>query len=397
MPGNPHDDPILGGDCETLLARGRPVRREEGRRPESPPPRPPAPVRPPAAAAPRGRQLMERFTESRRAPFLQLAAYYVLLIGIMGALVFWVPMVRDAFISPVVLPDLGREGSGAGLLTRAPTLGDYGARLSLGEALHRALTTLLVIAGALSLVVPVAWVYMFTKRFRYDPALVSSVIILPIVVAGIALVVKNSLALAFSLAGIVAAVRFRNTLKDPRDAVYIFLVIAIGLSAGVQALDVALAMSLAFNFVVLLVWKHNVGSIYSGSYGRTGILSVGNPELMVAEDPPAQREIRRRMLEHDGDMRTDGILLVHSPAPDMARLTVQEALGDTARDWRLVNVRREDGRPAVLEYLVRLKDEITAAELVGALDERWSAQVLAAEYVPFRTRRKKRGKRSRHD
>jgi hypothetical protein len=158
----------------------------------------------------------------------------------------------------------------------------------------------------------------------------------------------------------------------------------------VQALDVALAMSLAFNFVVLLVWKHNVGSIYSGSYGRTGILSVGDPELMVADDPGAQRDIRRRMLEHDGDMRTDGILLVHSGAPDLARLTVQEALGDTASDWRLANVRREEGRPAVLEYLVRLKPEITAAELVGALDERWSAQVSAAEYVPFRTRKKKR-------
>ena len=389
MPGKPDDDPILGGESETLLARGRPVRREEGRGPESPPPRPPAPVRPQAGGG-RVRGFMERISESRRAPFLRLIGYYVLLIGVMGALVYWVPMVRDAFISPVVLPDLGRGGSGSELLTRAPTLGDYGARLSLGEALHRALTTLLVIAGAMSLVIPVAWVYMFTKRFRYDPALVSSVIILPIVVAGIALVVKNSLALAFSLAGIVAAVRFRNTLKDPRDAVYIFLVIGIGLSAGVQALDVALAMSLAFNFVVLLVWKYNVGSIYSGSYGRTGILSVGDPELMIADDPAAQRDIRRRMLEHDGDMRTDGILLVHSSAPDVARLTVQEALGDTASDWRLVNVRREPERPAVLEYLVRLKTEITPAELVGALDERWSAQVTAAEYVPFRTRKKKR-------
>jgi hypothetical protein len=251
-----------------------------------------------------------------------------------------------------------------------------------------------VIVGALSLVVPVAWVYMFTKRFRYDPALVASVIILPIVVAGIALVVKNSLALAFSLAGIVAAVRFRNTLKDPRDAVYIFLVIGIGLSAGVQALDVALVMSMAFNVVVLFVWKYNVGSIYSGRFGRTGILSVGTGEWLVAQEPEQQRAIRRRMLEHEDDMRRDGILLVHSPEPDVARITVQEALGDMTRDWRLVDVVRPAGRPATLEYLVRLKKSATPADLVGALDERWSSQVAAAEYVPFRTRRKKRGKKS---
>ena len=55
-----------------------------------------------------------------------------------------------------------------------------------------------------------------------------------------------------------------------------------------------------------------------------------------------------------------------------------------------MNVRRDAQKPAVLEYMVRLKTEITPAELVGALDERWSAQVSAAEYVPFRTRRKER-------
>jgi hypothetical protein len=269
-------------------------------------------------------------------------------------------------------------------------VGDVGASLSLREALHRAITTFLVIFGALTLVLPVAWVYMFSKRFRYDPALVISVIVLPIVVAGIALVVKNSLALAFSLAGIVAAVRFRNTLKDPRDAVYIFLVIGCGLSAGVQALDVALVMSMVFNFAVLTVWKYNIGSIYSGRYGRTGVLAVGAPELVIAEEPKAQREVRRRMLAHDGDIRTDGILLVHSAEPDVARLTVQEALADMARDWRLVDVNRRDDRMWTLEYLVRLKGQSTPADLVGALDERWSVQVDAAEYLPFRTRRKKR-------
>jgi hypothetical protein len=231
---------------------------------------------------------------------------------------------------------------------------------------------------------------MLTKRFRYDPALVASVIILPIVVAGTAMVVRNSLALAFSLAGIVAAVRFRNTLKDPRDAVYIFLVIACGLSAGVQALDVALAISIAFNFVVLTVWKYNIGSLYSGSFGRTGVLSVGDADLLVAETPAQQRAVRRRMLQYETDMRTDGLLLVHSREPDLARTTVQEALADLANDWRLVDVVPRGGEMHTLEYLVRLKKGVSPADLVGALDERWSVQVDAAEYLPFRTRRRKR-------
>src|SRR5690606_2991060 len=165
---------------------------------------------------------------------------------------------RRAFLSPVALPAVaGDAGEIRELLQGGtPTGGGADARM-VRMALDRAYATALAILGALALVIPVAAVYMRIKRLQYDPALVRSVVIRPIVVAGIALVVKNSLALAFSLAGIVAAVRFRNTLKDPRDAVYIFLVIAIGLSAGVQALDVALVMSLIFNFVVLFLWRFN--------------------------------------------------------------------------------------------------------------------------------------------
>jgi hypothetical protein len=53
-------------------------------------------------------------------------------------------------------------------------------------------------------------------------------------------------------------------------------------------------------------------------------------------------------------------------------------------------VQQPEGRPAILEYLVRLKRRTTPMEMVGALDERWSAQVSAAEWVATRTRRRKR-------
>jgi hypothetical protein len=371
MSESKHPDPDGPEPSETLLSA-----EPELAEPEASPTAPPRPPLPPPS-------LISRLSESRKAPVLRLLAYYALLVTVMTALVWWVPLARDAFLAPTLLPqlrDTGLLASGHGSATT----------VSLMDALTRVLTALLVIGGALALVVPVAWVYMFTKRFRFDPALVASVVILPIVVAGIALVVRNSLALAFSLAGIVAAVRFRNTLNDPRDAVYIFLVIGIGLSAGVQALDVALATSLAFNLVVLFVWKFNVGSRYGGRFGRTGVPSVGDNDLFLAQWPRDQRALRRRMLEEAQHVKSDGVLLVHSSQPELARSTVQEALADLAKDWTLVNVRHLEERPAVLEYLVRLKRSSTPLELVGALDERWSAQVSAAEWVPFRTRRRKR-------
>ncbi|HEV2149149.1 MAG TPA: DUF4956 domain-containing protein [Longimicrobiaceae bacterium] len=387
-------------ESETLLTgttRPEDEPRDAGRDGKGEPPRPaapPAPALPPAPKRRRGASRWRRLDAFRQLPLLLLLVYYALLIAVDAALVTLVPTVRRAFVQPDIAPDGGAEG--VDVLTSVSVRGIGDTLLpTLNATVDRALITLLVILGALSLVVPVAWIYMRVKRFRYDPALVRSVIILPVVVAGIAMVVKNSIALAFSLAGIVAAVRFRNTLKDPRDAVYVFLAIGIGLSAGVQALDVALMMSLVFNVVVLVLWRYNVGSIYSGSYARTGILSVGDGNLLVAQSPDAQRQIRRRLLDDADQLRSDGILLVHSPDPTLARQTVQEALGDMASDWMLSDIVARDREISTLEYVIRLKKKVMPVDLVGALDERWSTQLAAAEYIPFRIRRRKRGKKGK--
>src|SRR6185436_10101721 len=92
--------------------------------------------------------------------------------------------------------------------------------------------TLVSFLLAIALMLPVSWVYMSTgKERRHNQGVAQTLIVLPIVVAGVVLVVQNSLALAFSLAGVVAAVRFRTTLSDTRDIVFIFLAIGVGFAA----------------------------------------------------------------------------------------------------------------------------------------------------------------------
>jgi hypothetical protein len=83
--------------------------------------------------------------------------------------------------------------------------------------------------------------------------------VLPIIVAGIAMIVQNNIALAFSLAGVVAAVRFRLTLGQPADSLYVFSAIAIGLGAGISALGVSAVISAAFVYSHLLLWKLDYG------------------------------------------------------------------------------------------------------------------------------------------
>lgn len=121
--------------------------------------------------------------------------------------------------------------------------------------------------GAIVLTVPVSWVYFTTSRqSRIDQSFLQTIMILPVVVTGISMIVLNSLALAFSLAGIVAAVRFRFTLNQPSDAMYIFVAIGIGLGAGIGALGVAAVISAAFCYATLWIWKLEYGKTLAGPF-----------------------------------------------------------------------------------------------------------------------------------
>ena len=314
---------------------------------------------------------------SRRAPFLRLFIFYGAVVAIAAALVTYVPLVRDAWTGEAAAAVQTSEILTNGRSNIAPTPPDT-------RLYDRTIIVVLITLSALALSLPVAWIYAYTRRLRYDPSLVHSVIILPMVVAGIVVIVKDSVALAFSLAGIVAAVRFRNTLKDPKDAVYIFLALGIGLAAGVQAVDVALVMSLLFNVVVLVLWKWNLGAIYSGELKRD-LLAIGDASLMIARNAAQRDAIRWRMSRETKGMETDGILLVHSEDAEAARQAVELSLSKTADDYKISdNFRRRNGI-ATFAVLLRLDEKKgDPLAILGELDERWHADVLAAEYIPYK-------------
>ena len=116
------------------------------------------------------------------------------------------------------------------------------------------------IIGAILVSLPVSWVYMTVRGGgEYDQSLVNTIIVLPMVVTGIVIIVQNSLALAFSLAGIAGAVRFRNSLKSSGDALFILLAVGIGLSAGIGAIELAAVISIFFNYTFAMLWITEYG------------------------------------------------------------------------------------------------------------------------------------------
>ena len=133
---------------------------------------------------------------------------------------------------------------------------------------------------------PVSWIYMEIRdEHQYDQALDNSIVMMPVVVTGIVVIVQHSLALAFSLAGIAGAVRFRNSLKSTGDAMFILLAIGIGLAAGIGAVELALVMSVGFNYCFLLLWL----SQWGGRGDKRFLRSV-NGEKLGPVEPPASAD-----------------------------------------------------------------------------------------------------------
>ncbi len=129
------------------------------------------------------------------------------------------------------------------------------ARLARGPVwLHEALALIYAMSATLLLMLPVSWVYKAIHTDSvYDHSIDTTTLVLPAVVAGIVTVVQHSLALAFSLAGIVAGVRFRRALSDTFDTLFILSSIGVGIAAGVKSIEIAVVLTVFFNYASIAV------------------------------------------------------------------------------------------------------------------------------------------------
>jgi hypothetical protein len=214
---------------------------------------------------------------------IQLTIYYLILFGGAWLLIHNNPELQS------YLPIGGAEqliNSGGG---KSDTLGAV-AQAHEVKTLGQSLGWMFVaIIGALITSLPVTWVYMGTRTAdEYDQSIISTILILPSVVTSIVVVVQHSLALAFALGGIAGAVRFKNSLKSSGDALYILLSVGIGLASGIGAVELALVMSLAFNYCFVGLWV----SEYGEREGMKRYMSDFNPNsgstttATAAEPPP---------------------------------------------------------------------------------------------------------------
>lgn len=113
---------------------------------------------------------------------------------------------------------------------------------------------LLILVSSLILGALIGAVYIWTqKKNGADTSLSISLIMVPAVVAVIVMLVGNSYARAFTLAGAFSIVRYRSLPATPKDISYVFMSLAIGLGCGIGYIGYSALFCVVFILVMLLI------------------------------------------------------------------------------------------------------------------------------------------------
>jgi len=174
----------------------------------------------------------------------------------------------------------------------------------------------LLLAFLLSSVI--AQVYIWTHRgLSYSRSYIQALVLGAIVSATLMLAIGNNLARGLGILGTLAIIRFRSTMKDPRDMVFVFSALAVGTAVGMRSYAAAL--------------------IGTGMFvGAAGVLDVS---------------------AFGSRNRFDGLVRLQVPAEPVVDEEIRRVLGRYCRRWVLIALREvEQGRQAEYNYHVKLLD-----------------------------------------
>ena len=111
-------------------------------------------------------------------------------------------------------------------------------------------------------------------------------------------------------------------------------------------------------------------------------LAMGDTSLLAQYRRAAVREVMDTESGLAEGMKPDGLLLIRTANHHAARRAIENVAGRLASEWRMADPVTDNGMARVVA-VIKLKKDADPAELVAELEERWSDEIAAAEYVPL--------------
>ncbi len=135
-----------------------------------------------------------------------------------------------------------------------------------------------------------AAVYAWTFRgLSYSRGFVISLALTGVVATLLMLAIGNNIARGLGLLGAMGVIRFRATMRDPRDMTFIFATLAVGIAVGVQAFLIAGIGVITF----ILFAMHLTFSPFASRRQFDGLLRFNS-----SASPTADERLKRLLLQY---------------------------------------------------------------------------------------------------
>lgn len=102
--------------------------------------------------------------------------------------------------------------------------------------------------------------YVTNKGQAFSRNFFQAMVLSSIVSCMVIMAVGNNVAAGFGIIGAIAIIRFRVTIENPRNIIFIFGTLSIGIAAGVYGYSIALAGTIVFCLIALLLSISPFGS-----------------------------------------------------------------------------------------------------------------------------------------
>ena len=146
--------------------------------------------------------------------------------------------------------------------------------------------------------------YLSQKKGFYNKQFNIVLGVLPIITAGIILAMQSNLVISLGMVGALSIVRFRTAVKEPKDLLFLFWSIGIGIILGARNYELALLISIVVTILLFLL-----GLVPEG---RMSVLLVVNMdrEGKEAELLPAVQKLTQNFKVKSRNRTMDGTDLI---------------------------------------------------------------------------------------
>ena len=173
----------------------------------------------------------------------------------------------------------------------------------------------------------IALTYRFTSDNDYSRNFFQALILSSIVAATIMMAIGDSLARGIGMIGALAIIRFRNRIRAPKNIIYIFSTLAVGIAAGVYGYTIAVAGTLVFCFLAF--------TLYFSPFGKKTRIAI-NLSFRVKEESLVSR--------------------------------VESAISGLIQKMKLQNITYNKGLIRY-DYLIILKEDITQEDVYNVIKD----------------------------